>query len=86
MNINGKDVLNMNHQKVVSVLKSCPNGAVCSFIVRRDIPQEVAMQHKGMYCIFLLQCKYETRYNRSSQTGAPWRLLKSAPVWELPRF
>ena len=49
MNINGKDVLNMNHQKVVSVLKSCPNGAVCSFIVRRDIPQEVAMQHKGMY-------------------------------------
>ena len=25
-------------------------------------------------------------YSRSSQTGAPGRLSKSAPVWELPRF
>ena len=49
MNINGQDMLNMNHRDVVSVLKSCPNGVVCNFTVRRDITREVPMQHKGMY-------------------------------------
>ena len=45
--INGQDVLQMVHQDVVNILKSCPKGAVCEFIVRRQAQSEIPMHTKG---------------------------------------
>ncbi|KAI6661208.1 cysteine proteinase 1-like isoform X1 [Oopsacas minuta] len=46
LQINGQNVVNMNHQNVVNILKSCPKGLVCEFIIRRELTGDVPMQIK----------------------------------------